>query len=56
MWLFAGCVTENAPDGPGDWTAAEWEGPFASAVPSTYYFDLNFDNLVSAFVTLFMLM
>ena len=24
--LFAGCVTENAPEGPGDWTGAEWAG------------------------------
>eukprot|EP00658_Telonema_sp_P-2_P054366 TRINITY_DN4324_c0_g1_i2.p1 TRINITY_DN4324_c0_g1~~TRINITY_DN4324_c0_g1_i2.p1 ORF type:complete len:669 (-),score=170.63 TRINITY_DN4324_c0_g1_i2:160-2166(-) len=51
--LFAGCVTQNAPAGPGDWTGAEWEGWFADA---SYYYDLNFDNPLAAFTTLFMLM
>ena len=51
--LFAGCVTQNAPDGPGDWSAPEWAGSFAD---EKFYYNLNFDNLASAFVTLFMLM
>jgi len=56
--LFAGCTTENAPQGPGDWTADKYAGPFADAAnpENASYVDLNFDNMWAAVATLFMLM
>lgn len=55
MALFAGCVTEvEANGGPGYWGTEPWASTqFGGA---RYYYNLNFDNMYSAMVTLFMLM
>ena len=56
MGLFAGCVTEVTSDGgPGDWSTQPWSSTAFGGAPF-YYSNLNFDNLHSAFSTLFMLM
>ena len=55
MSLFAGCVTEITDDGgPGDWSTAPWRDTMFGSNP--YYYQLNFDNIYSSFMTLFMLM
>merc|ERR1712166_344901 len=55
MSLFAGCVTEvTADNGPGFWDTEPYdENLFATGI---YYVNLNFDDLYSSLVTLFMLM
>ena len=53
--LFAGCVTQvEAHGGPGEWTSEPWSSTMFGQ--TSYYYNLNFDNLYSSFVTLFMLM
>jgi hypothetical protein len=54
--LFAGCITENAPQGPGDWTADKYAGPFADAArpENASYVSLH-KNIFEAMVELFLL-
>eukprot|EP00658_Telonema_sp_P-2_P040397 TRINITY_DN28899_c0_g1_i3.p1 TRINITY_DN28899_c0_g1~~TRINITY_DN28899_c0_g1_i3.p1 ORF type:complete len:797 (-),score=211.14 TRINITY_DN28899_c0_g1_i3:369-2759(-) len=55
MALFAGCVTEITADGgPGDWSTSPWSE--TAYGQDAYYYDLNFDDLYSSCITLFMLM
>jgi len=55
MSLFAGAVTKVVEDGgPGDWSTAPWNA--TSYGQAAYFYNLNFDNGLSASFTLFCLL